>query len=298
MNRRNFLKTTAAAIGSLAASRLFAETAAAAVPAPTVWVVQGKNISAMLQKGMQLAGGWGAFVKKEARVTLKPNAAWAVKPEDGANTHPELVRAFCLGAFAAGAKSVSLPELSCSPAAQAFAMSGIEAALKGTGARLYKPEKDSEFRKIAIPRGVAIQEARVPVDVLDCDCLVNMPVAKSHGAATLTLSMKNWMGSDQNRGTWHRKNLHQCIADFSTAVKPTLIIIDAIRIMTTKGPRGPGEMKYPEKIILGLDPVACDAVATTLFGLKPFDIPFIRMAHDMGVGCGDLAAIKIVEATA
>jgi uncharacterized protein (DUF362 family) len=295
MNRRDFLKTAAAATAGMAVPRLFAQDTPAAPPAvdSVVWVIKGKSIPDMLKKGIELAGGWGAFIKPGARVTLKPNAAWASKPEEGANTHPELVRAFCAGAFEAGAKSVVLPEINASP--KSFEISGILDALKGTKARLYKPEKESELRKVSIPRGLALKEAVVPVDVLDCDFLVNMPVAKHHGAATVTLSMKNWMGSDKNRGGWHRKNLHQCIADFSTLVKPGLVIIDATRIMMTNGPRGPGKLEYPEKIIVGRDPVACDAVAATLFGHKPFSIPFIKMAHELGVGCGDLDHVKVVD---
>ncbi len=296
MKRREFLKTAAAAsVTGFLAPRLIAESAAA--PEAVLWVVKGADIPAMLEKGMALAGGWGAYVKKGGRVTLKPNAAWASTPEQGGNTHPNLVRAFCAGAFKAGAASVVLPEISCAPSRETFPMSGIEAAAKETGARLYQPQKESEFRKIEIPKGTAIKEALVPVDVLDCDCLVNMPVAKTHGGAILTLSMKNWMGSDKNRNAWHRKNLHACIADFSTVIKPTLVIIDAIRILTTNGPRGPGKLEYPQMIILGRDPVACDAYAATLFGKKPFDILHIRMAHDLGVGCGDLARVKVVEAS-
>jgi uncharacterized protein (DUF362 family) len=296
MNRRDFLKSAAAAAAAgLAAPRLFAQAAPAqpAAAGSTVWVIKGKAIPAMLKRGIELAGGWGAFVKKDARVTLKPNAAWACTPAEGANTHPDLVRAFCLGAFEAGAKSVTLPEINASP--KSFEISGILEALKDTQARLYKPEKESELRKVDIPKGVILKEAMVPVDILDCDCLVNMPVAKHHGAATVTLSMKNWMGSDKNRGKWHAKGLHQCIADFSTLVKPALVIIDATRIMTTNGPRGPGKLEYPDKIIIGRDPVACDAVAATLFGHKPLSIQYIKMAQDLGVGCGDLDQIKVVE---
>jgi len=295
VKRRAFLKTAAAAsVTGLLAPRLIAEPAAD--PKSVLWVVTGTDIPAMLEKGMALAGGWGVYVKKGARVTLKPNAAWASSPEQGGNTHPDLVRAFCTGAFKAGAASVILPEIPCSPFEHAFAMSGIAAAAKEAGARLYKPAKNDEFRTLAIPKGVAIQEALLATDVLDCDCLVNMPVAKTHGGATLTLSMKNWMGSEKNRSGWHRKNLHQCIADLSTALKPTLVIIDAIRIMTTNGPRGPGTLEFPNRLILGRDPVACDAYAATLFGRKPFDIPHIRMAHDLGVGCGDLDRVKVMEA--
>lgn len=300
MKRREFLKTAAAAsLGGVLAPRFAAAQAAAAeAPSPTIWVVTGTDIPRLLEKAVALAGGWSGLIPKGGKVTLKPNAAWASTPEQGANTHPELVRAFCAAARAAGAASVVLPEIPCSPADKAFSMSGIEAAAQAAGARLYRPQKETEFRTLAIPQGVAIREARVPADVLETDCLVNMPVAKTHGGATLTLSMKNWMGSDQYRGKWHQKNLHTCIVDFSSVIRPSLIIIDAIRIMTSKGPRGPGDLAYPNKLIVGRDPVACDAFAATLFGRKPFDILHIQMAHERGLGCGDLSKIRVVEAAA
>jgi uncharacterized protein (DUF362 family) len=146
---------------------------------------------------------------------------------------------------------------------------------------------------VTIPKGISLKEAEVVGDVLDSDCLINMPVAKHHGGAGLTISMKNWMGSVSDRGSWHRNNLHQCIADFSTLVKPNLIVVDATRIMLTNGPRGPGKMAYPDQLIFGTDPVAVDAYAATLFEKQPFSIGYIKKAHEMGTGCGNLDEVRI-----
>lgn len=81
--------------------------------------------------------------------------------------------------------------------------------------------------------------------------VVNMPVAKHHGGAGLTIAMKNWMGAVKDRGWWHKNNLHQCIADISTLIKPQWTIIDASRIMMDSGPQGPAkELKKPNMIII------------------------------------------------
>ncbi len=101
------------------------------------------------------------------------------------------------------------------------------------------------------------------------------------------------MGSVKNRKIWHSSNLHQCIADFSTFIKPSLIIIDATHIMTTRGPRGPGKMAFPNQLVFGTDPVAVDAYSATLFDKQPFDIPYIKIAHEMKIGCGDLTRIHV-----
>lgn len=292
IDRREFLKTTAAVAATLALfpRRLFAQAAAG----PRVVVVHGTDLPAMVQTGLDALGGWGAFVKAGGRVTLKVNAAWASTPEQGANTHPALVEACLHACRAAGAAAVALPENPCSPAEKSFAMSGIAAAAQRAGARLYEPEED-DYQTVEIPRGQSLQQADVARDVLSADCLINLPVAKSHGGGKMTACMKNWMGSVRDRGFWHRNNLHQCIADFSTRVKAHLNIVDATRIMVAKGPRGPGPLEYPNQLVFGTDPVAVDAYIATLFRKEPFSIPYLQIAHDLGVGCGDLAKVELVH---
>lgn len=292
LKRRVFLQATAsaAAVSTLPA----AVSAVADGVGATVIVVHGTDIPKMLEAGIAKLGGWGAFVKSGAKVALKPNVAWNSTPEQGGNTHPDLVRA-CVQAVAAhGAASVNIPENTCHPEKATFKASGVADALKGTPARLYRPSKE-DYRHVDIPKGRIVKSASVPKDILDCDCLINMPVAKHHSGATLTLSLKNWMGSvtNEDRRGWHRDGLHQCIADFSTFIKPKLVIIDATRIMLTKGPQGPGELDHPHEIILSTDPVAADAYAATLFKKEPFDIGYIKIADEMGVGCGDLKKVKV-----
>ena len=291
MKRREFLKTSAAmaACTAFASRRLLADDA----PPPKVIAVHGTDIPAMLAAGIAELGGWSAYIKPGAKVALKPNAGWASTPEQGANTHPALVEACARACLAAGAADVVIPENSCSPSDKSFEMSGIAAAARRAGARLYALEDAGLFQAVEIPRGVKLKSAEIARDLLAADCLINLPVAKSHGGATLTIGMKNWMGAVRDRGFWHRNNLHQCIADCSTVLKPQLVIVDATRIMVAKGPRGPGPLEHPNQIVLGTDPVAVDAYAATLFGKEPFAIPYLRIAHDMGIGCGDLARVEV-----
>ncbi|MDD4102034.1 MAG: DUF362 domain-containing protein [Kiritimatiellae bacterium] len=291
IKRRSFLKGTAA-VTTLPAVGITA--LAEGAPSATVIVVHGKDIAKMVEAGIAKLGGWGAFIKPGMKVAIKPNVAWNSTPEQGGNTHPEIVRACVLAAQAQGAAKIDLPENTCHDEKSTFATSGVEAALKGTKARLYRPDK-KDYQEVEMPNGKIVKRAEVPKDILGCDCLINIPVAKHHSGATLTLSMKNWLGSVSNkdRRSWHRDGLHQCIADINTLIKPKLVVIDATRIMLTKGPQGPGELAHPDEIILSTDTVAADAYAATLFKKEPFDVPHIKIAHEMGIGCGDLKKIKV-----
>jgi len=297
ITRRTFIKDTGLlAVGAVLSSRL---ATALDAPGPRVVVVHGSNPGAMLRAGMEKMGGWPAFVKQGRRVVLKPNAAWACEPEKAANTTPELVAEFIRECLKAGASEVVVPENPCSPAVDAFRVSGVGEAVKSAGGRMYCPRNKSEFRKIDIPKGRSLKSADVVADVLDAECLGNMPVAKNHGSsAGLTIAMKNWMGSVKDRGYWHKHELHQCIADICTVIRPTLVIVDAMRIMLTNGPRGPGKLKNAEQLVFATDQVAADAYTATLFDKKPLDIPYIRAAHDAGTGCGDPAVIKVEHVNA
>jgi len=289
IKRRTFLKA-----GATAAVAAAVAPVQAAEPVSTVVVVHGEDIPKMIAAGIAKMGGWEKFIKPGAKVALKPNLAWKSKPEQGGNTHPAIVREVVLAAEKAKAKQVNIPENTCQPEKETFPTSGILDALEGTKAKLYRPKR-TDYVEVDVPKGKVCRKAKVTKDLIEADCLINMPVAKHHGGATLSISMKNWMGAVNNdsRRSWHRDGLHQCIADFSTYLKPHLVIIDATRIMLDHGPQGPGKLAHPHEIIFSTDPVAADAYATTLFGKKPADIGHVRIAGEMGVGCADLAKVVV-----
>ena len=199
--------------------------------------------------------------------------------------------------FEAGAKEVIVLDYTLDPARITYEMSGIAKAAEARGARMvYVSPRD--FVPIEVPKGkiLSAYDVRVLKQVLDADVFINVPIAKTHGSARLTLGMKNLMGIIQDRGSWHRSgDLHQCIADFVTAVKPHLTVIDAIRILASGGPKGPGRVEQKDTIIASTDIVAADAYATTLFGLNPNDAPHIIKAAELGVGVADLKKVKIVK---
>jgi len=72
---------------------------------------------------------------------------------------------------------------------------------------------------------------------------INLPVAKHHSSAGLTIGMKNLMGiTGDNRSRWHW-DLHQAISDVNMAVHSDLTVVDAAAIMTQRGPTG-GSLSY------------------------------------------------------
>lgn len=251
----------------------------------------------LVRKAIKALGGMSKFVKKGNTVLIKPNMAFARPPEVCANTNPEVVAELVKLCFEAGAKEVIVLDHTLAPARIAYEMSGIAKAAEAQGAKVvYIDSRD--FVPVEVPKGkiLSAYDVRVLKQVLDADVFINVPVAKTHSGARLTLGMKNLMGIIQDRGSWHRSgDLHQCIADFVTAVKPHLTVIDAIKIMTAGGPAGPGRLEQKDTIIASTDIVAADAYAANLFGMKPEDVPYIIKAAELGVGVADLKLVKFVR---
>ena len=305
VSRREFVKLGVGTGAALALNplRLFAAenapagtAGAAALPTPEVWVIHDADPAKLMRAAWKIMGQNGGLGPKLDKLTLKVNAAWDRNPEEGANTHPVLVDTFLELCRAAGVKKVVMPELTCAPAAKTFANSGIQAAADKHQAELIDLSKHKDhFVPKSIPGAKSLKEVMVGKDFLETDVLINMPVAKNHGAATFTCGLKNWMGAVQDRGFWHKNNMHQCIADIGLLLKPAWTIVDATRVMATKGPQGgpTAEIRKPEQLILSRSPIAADAVASTILFESPAKVKYLVLAAEMGLGVIDPAAMKI-----
>jgi len=300
LSRRRFLKGLAVATAAAVMPRTLLRAAAPAVdPGLAIAHIQDRpQMKEALRHALDAIGGIARFVQKGQIVAIKPNIAWSRTPEQGANVSPELVAAMVELCKQAGAKKVKVFDRTINKWTMSYRLSGIEDAAKKAGADVsFVNEK--KFRKIKIPQGKILKSWPVYRDALDADVFINMPVAKQHSTSVLTLSMKNLMGiAGDDRGTWH-PDIHQKLADFNSAIKVDLIVMDAYRIMVTNGPAGgrPGDLKFKGQIIVGTDRVAVDAYTTTLFDRDPQSIGYIRRAADMGIGNMDFESAGVKQIT-
>jgi uncharacterized protein (DUF362 family) len=178
---------------------------------------------------------------------------------------------------------------------KAYTNSGIQEEVHAAGGEM-EAMSSIKYRSTDIPDGLDITRWQVYGDILDADVLINVPIAKHHSLAKLTLGMKNLMGIIQSPSKFHI-NLGQRIADLTSLIRPTLTVVDAVRILKSHGPTG-GNLEDVEKtdtVIASHDSIAADSYAATLFGLTGADISAIRAGANMGLGTIDLDTIKIEE---
>ena len=257
--------------------------------------IMGGEPDAMFDKGIAALGGMQKFVKPGQTVVVKPNIGWDKPVENAANTNPLLVKRIVEHCFMAGAKDVYVFDHTCDKWDQCYKNSGIEDAVKAAGGTMVQADNERYYREIQIPNGKNLKSALVHEKILDSDVFINVPILKSHGGGKLTINMKNLMGVVWNRGWWHGHNLHQCIADCATEVKPDLNVIDAYRVMMKNGPRGvgPEDCVIKKAQIISTDMVAGDAAAAKIFGIAPEDVRYINYAHEMNAGTKDLESLNI-----
>ena len=300
MQRREFLsKSISAGILTGSAIKLFPGTGLSsrmtAAPAYDMVAVLGGSPGEMFDRAIQALGGMKTFVKKNKTVIVKPNIGWDSTPERAACTNPDLVGRIIEHSFAAGAKDVYVFDNSINDWSRCYQNSGIEKAARDAGAKVVTGSSESHYQLVEIKNGKQLKTAKVHELILGTDVFINVPVLKTHGGAIITASMKNLMGIVWDRRYWHENDLHQCIADMCTAIKPDLNIVDAYRVIVRNGPRGVSvedvsTMKYQ---VVSADMVACDTAAAKLLEKDPLRIGHIRLGNEMGVGRSDLENLSI-----
>lgn len=295
MNRRDFLKkacitgiglsipgTLDSLIGSLYASE-YAD----------IGVARGASPEAATKAAIDAIGGIRRFISRGDIVVVKPNIGWDRTPEQAANTNPEVVAGLVKLCYDAGAKRVKVFDNPCVDPRRSYRQSGIADAASAVGAEVAFMD-DRKFKDVTIG-GRALKKWPLYTDVLEADKVINVPVAKVHGLSTLTLGMKNWMGIMGGwRGRIHQ-NLDQSLVDISQFMKPALVVLDAVRILTGHGPQGGylEDVKVLNTVVAGTDQVAVDAYGATLFYLKGSRLRYVRIGHEAGLGTMDLSRLII-----
>ncbi len=156
----------------------------------------------------------------------------------------------------------------------------------------YEPKKPFRVLQTIYPEGLYIPEPLIGMN------MIQLPTVKTHVFTTITGAMKNAFGGLLGRKRhWTHSVIHETLVDLlqiQQDIHPGLFaVMDGT--FAGDGP-GPRAMRWHEKDILlaSADQVAIDAVSARLQGFDPLSLPFIRLAHEEGMGVGDPRQIEIV----
>ncbi len=233
------------------------------------------------------------------RTLVKPNLVAAGEMFPHAHTRAEVAEGVLLALKDVGSETMT--ELAVGercgitmPTRLVFARSGFDSMLERVGG--VKRYLFEEVPQVEIRYGHA-QRLRdyvfVPEPIARADFFVNVPKFKAHPWTTVTFSMKNYIGiqDDRHRLIDHDHRLNEKIADLQHVIQPQFICIDGVVA-------GQGRMLTPRPfdlslLIMGNNQVAFDAVCCAIAGVDPRDVPHIRLAAERGFGTLDLDRIRI-----
>ncbi|MFH0914912.1 MAG: DUF362 domain-containing protein [bacterium] len=274
-------------------------TTTTGAPTPDLAVIRGDFPDKNVRAAVAQLGGMERFVKRDAKVVVKPNVLTGRPPEYATTTNPLVIATIVRMCLEAGAAQVTVLDNPTSSPRAAFRESGLTQAVEESGGKL-KYLSNRNFERVEIPEGRAVTSWPLVTDALEADTFINVPIGKTHGMAGLTLAMKNLMGiMGDPRGQIHI-DFAQKITDVNTRVKPHLVILDAYRILVRNGPTGGNlnDVQMPKTVVAGTGQVAVDAYGATIMGWKPTDLSSLVEAADRGLGEIDLGRLTISEGTA
>lgn len=239
-------------------------------------------------------------LKPHGRTLLKPNCVASGDMFPHAFTRPEFLEGV-LKALRSRA-STSLEEIAVGercgitvPTRFAFKSAGYYPMFKRAGVdRIYHFDEVSQV-EIPLYHPQRLRDSMfTPEPVAKADFFVNCPKFKAHPWTTVTFSMKNYIGiqDDRHRLIDHDHKLNEKVADLQYIIQPQFIAIDAITA-------GEGRMLTPIPFDLGLvimgdNQVAFDAVCCHIIGLDPLSVDHIRLAYERGFGPVELDQIDVI----
>ena len=255
----------------------------------TIYMTYGKNAETMTRALLEKAEAAKA-VPAGANVCLKPNLVVAKAPDSGATTHAGVLAGAIGYFYDCGIKDVSVIEGSWvgDSTRRAFVAAGYDEVARRFGVKLYDLKAD-ETRAIETKIG----PIKVCRRALEAGFLINLPVLKGHCQTVMTCAMKNLKGCipDSEKRRFHSLGLIKPIAALAAALtpRPHLTIVDGIcgdLSFEEGGTPVPGNRMY-----LGRDVVALDALGCTLMGIETSDVPYIALAESWGAGLQDVKEI-------
>ena len=273
---------------------------------PLLVIVEGKDINAMIDAGLEAIGGLGRVIGDNRQVLLKPNTNQ--RDPFPSITHPDALRAVARHCCAAGAEHVLVHEdhkyeadLYYDPSDMPGMELQLSQAQQSDDYVLVEysgwhgdMDPKVEFQGMARPRhldrvddpGILTTQGpriRIARQLQEAPVIINLPVLKRHFAGQITSALKNHFGSvygahrwlahaslDKNRDYFDRK-----LVEFASAVRPELTITDVRSIQAVTGPSRDEKTRIidgVDRLIVTGDMVAADVVAMDL--MKKHDVTF------------------------
>jgi uncharacterized protein (DUF362 family)/ferredoxin len=235
---------------------------------------------------------------KGKNVIVKVNAIRACNPDrEAIVTHPALVKAVIDKLVTLEPRRIivgdSVGTESYGKSRTVFHTTGLTEAAGPYYRNLSRNLKTVDVEK-PFRRKVAVLK-----DVLDADLYISLPKMKTHGMTMLSGAVKNNYGllAGAQKSWYHFYSekpevFAEILIEMYKIRRPDLVIMDGILAMEGYGPCSP-EVRWVNKVLAAVDALALDAVMAHMMGFRADEVPYLRLAGDLGIGQTDLEAMEI-----
>lgn len=227
---------------------------------------------------------------KNKMVGIKPNLVSPSDPANGGTTHPEIVAGILEYLKENGFKNSMILEGSWvgDRTADAFEVCGYRQLCEDYDVEFYDMQKDKSYTKDCCGLELKICES-----VKKVDFLINVPVMKGHCQTKITCALKNMKGLIPNteKRHFHSMGLHKPIAHLNVGIHQDFIVVD--NICGDLDFEDGGNPVVMNRIWTAIDPVLVDAYVCQQLHYKVSDVPYVKLASELGVGCSDITKADI-----
>lgn len=227
---------------------------------------------------------------KNKMVGIKPNLVSPSDPANGGTTHPEIVAGILEYLKENGFKNCMILEGSWvgDRTADAFEVCGYRQLCEDYDVEFYDMQKDKSYTKDCCGLELKICES-----VKKVDFLINVPVMKGHCQTKITCALKNMKGLIPNteKRHFHSMGLHKPIAHLNVGIHQDFIVVD--NICGDLDFEDGGNPVVMNRIWTAMDPVLVDAYVCQQLHYKVSDVPYVKLASELGVGCSDITKADI-----
>ncbi|MGB8345133.1 MAG: DUF362 domain-containing protein [Ktedonobacteraceae bacterium] len=240
------------------------------------------GIEEAARRAIAQVGGMASVLQGAKMAVLKPNFVAGRNAATGSTTSFALLKVVAAEVRGCGAEPVlcEMPGTEFDREAT-YTILGVEQFCADNGIRIVRidPEGDEQDWVVLQPAGAKkLRRFHMPRLLADA-CLINLPVLKTHVVSGMSLGMKNPMGilPRPDRRSMHTFGIDQSIVDMNLGIKPALTIVDGSAGQDGEGPLY-GDTSDLQVLVAGRDSLAVDLVCCQLVGVKPRDIPHLRLA--------------------
>lgn len=256
-----------------------------------IYMVHGTDYKSMTIKLLEEADLQERIPSKQSRIGIKPNLVSPSEASWGATTHPEVVAGIIAYLQKYGFENLVMLEGSWvgDRTSEALVACGYDKLSEETGVPFIDTQKDKTETCDCCGMKLDICKS-----ALSLDFLINIPVMKGHCQTKITCALKNMKGLIPNKEKrhFHTMGLHKPIAHLNTKLHQDFIVVD--NICGDWDFEDGGNPVVMNRVMAVADPVLCDAYVCDLMGYAVDDVPYVRMAEQMGVGSADLGNLKII----